>query len=75
MIEGSNISRPSPFGSSDHEVFMWNVVCHLDGNNDNPERKIWNYSNTDVTSMSYFLADVDWDDILSCDNINSNWVI
>ena len=55
---------------------MWNVICHLDGNNDNPERKIWNYSNTDVTAtcVNDFLADVDWDDVLSCDNINNNWV-
>ena len=53
---------------------MWNVICYLDDNNDNPERKICNYSNTDVTAMNNLLADVDWDNILSNDNINSNWV-
>jgi len=74
MIEDNDISHLSPLGSSDHEVLMWNVICYLDDNNDNPERKIWNYSNTDVTTMNNFLADVDWDNILSSDNVNNNWV-
>ena len=74
MIEDKNISHLCPLDSGDHKVLMWNVICYLDDNNDNPERKIWNYSNTDVTAMNNFLADADWDNILYSDNVNNNWV-
>jgi len=68
MIEDSNITH------SDHEVLLWNVICYLKTNTNNLVRKKWNYSDTDIPAMCDFLVNIDWDNVLSSDNVNDNWI-
>jgi len=72
MIEDSNITHISSLGSNDHEVLLWNVICYLETNTNNLERKKCNYSNTDIPAMCDFLLR---DNVLSSDNVNDNLIV
>ena len=65
----------SPLGSSDHDVLLWNFICYLEATGANPEKKKWNYPNTNIPAMNEHLNDINWANILSSNNVNDNWIV
>ena len=61
MIEDGNINHLSYFGSSNHEVLLWNVICHLEVTGANSERKKWQYLNTIIPAMNEYFTDINWE--------------
>ena len=64
MIE-DGINHLSPLGSSDHDVLLWNFICYLEATGANPEKKKWNYPNTNIPAMNEHLNDINWANVLS----------
>jgi hypothetical protein len=71
MIDSNSIIYDNPLGKSDHSVLIFRYNCYMNMNNNGTPR--YQYYKGDYSDMRKDIELVDWDCVLSADNIDNAW--